>query len=88
MINNINFFGQSFKAHIYTPGCIKQTIKPYEKKFFTRYAKENKCDVLLLNRNFYNDGIGIFDTIIVKPDKNTKSIIVDYRKFDFKRPIL
>ena len=83
MINNINFKGNVFYA-----GATKLISKgrPEEYKFMKRYADNNSCDVIILDRDYYRDNTGIYSTIVAKEEGNTGINKLYAKTFDFGRP--
>ena len=65
MISNVSFAGKLFAT-----GNIPNLAKRGEMFQLKEAAKESDFDVVLLQRDYYSDGTGVYDALIVKTDKH------------------
>ena len=68
MIQRINFMG---KVHYVGSTEELSKNKPNERKKLQKYADKNDCDLVVLDRDYYSDGTGIYKTLEVKQCKTT-----------------
>ena len=80
MINKISFSGK-----VYLCGSTKHLTKEKELKALNKYADRNDCDIVVLNRDYYSDGIGKFSTLIINEDSTTGVNTATPHFFDFKK---
>ena len=80
MISNVSFAGKLFAT-----GNIPNLAKRGEMFQLKEAAKESDFDVVLLQRDYYSDGTGVYDALIVKTDKHTGKNLVEKKEIDFKK---
>lgn len=80
MISNVSFTGKLFAT-----GNIPNLAKKGEIFQLKQAVKESDFDVVLLQRDYYSDGTGVYDALIVKTDKHTGKNIVEKKEIDFKK---
>ena len=74
----------SFNGKVYLVGNMRTLSRRNEVNQMRRYAKENDCDVVVFNRDYYMDDTGIYETIISKEDGTTGTNNLFSKIFDFK----
>ena len=79
MIKNVSFSGRLFLA-----GSIPHLAKKSEVNELKKIAKGCEYDVVVLNRDYYVDGTGKYDALLVREDKTTGKNILLPKIFDFK----
>ena len=78
MIQPINFTGR-----VYYLGNTKQLSKSSERFCLQDHADVHDCDIVVLNRSYYIDGTGTYDTIMSKVDPGTGTNLLYAKTFDF-----
>ena len=81
MFNTINF-----KGHVYLTGSTKNLSPKNEISEMKTYADKNNCDVVVINRDYYNGNKGKYTTILVKENNTTGQNQIEKRIFDFQYP--
>ena len=81
MIQPINFTGR-----VYYMGDTQSYSKHDEMECMQRFANRNDCDIAVLNRSYYIDGTGTYDTIMTKVDPTTGTNMLYAKTFDFMHP--
>ncbi len=73
----------SFKGDVFLSGSTKSLVKQSELKSMKRYAQFKDCDVVVLNRDYYSNGKGKCETILIKKDNVTGQNNLFTKVFDF-----
>ena len=81
MISNVSFSG-----NVFLTGHTNINPNKNEVGVIKNYADSNKCDVVVLNRDYYFGGTGVYDTIVVKQDSTTGNNLLYKKVFDFMHP--
>ena len=81
MISNV-----SFKGNVYLTGHTNFNSKKSEVGVIKNYADSNECDVVVLNRDYYSNGTGVYETMVVKQDNITGNNLLYKKVFDFLHP--
>ena len=79
MIKNVSFAGRLFLA-----GGIPHQASKTEVNQLKKIAKDSEYDVVVLKRDYYVDGTGVYDALLVREDVTTGNNIVLPKTFDFK----
>ena len=80
MINKINFTGRVIWGE-----NVRNLANDNEVNAIKKYAKQNSCDVIVCNRDYYIDDTGAYDCIVLKQNEiGTNQVIA--KVFDFKHP--
>ncbi len=74
----------SFNGKVFLSGSTKHLSKSAEVGYMRAYADKNGCDVIVLNRDYYMDDTGKYDTLIVKENETTGTNNIFTKIFDFK----
>ena len=82
MIQKINFSGR-----VHYVGNTKElsSNKKDERKKLQEYANKTNCDLVVLDRDYYSDGTGIYRTLKVTECKDTGRNMGQKLTFDFLR---
>ena len=73
----------SFSGKVYLTGGVTTVAKPEEVSRMQAYANKNNCDIVVMNRDYYIDGTGKYETILVQEDEDCGKNFFDQRVFDF-----
>ncbi len=74
----------SFNGKVFLAGSTSYLSKKNEIEQLSKYAKRKDCDVLVLDRDYYCDNTGKYQTLVVKEDKTTGANHFYSKIFDFK----
>ncbi len=81
MINSINFNG-----NVFLTGSTNKLSSKNEVQKMKNFADKNNCDVVVCNRDYYVDGKGTYETLLVKQDDTTGVNMFAKKTFDFQKP--
>ncbi len=74
----------SFNGKVFLAGSTNHLSKRNEIEHLSKYAKRKDCDVIVLDRDYYCDNTGKYQTLVVKEDKATGINHFYSKIFDFK----
>jgi len=78
MVGNVSFSGKVLQA-----GSVAKLSRPSEINKIQKFSNRNNCDVVLIDRDYYIDGTGVYKSILVKEDKKTGKNTFAEKTFDF-----
>ena len=78
MIKPITFAGK-----VYLTGSTERLAKKPEVEQMKAYADKNNCDVVVLDRDYYVDGTGKYETILVQEEDESGRNFYAQKTFDF-----
>ena len=77
--------GVSFTGKVFLTGAVANLSKPDEVARMQNFADKNNCDVVVLDRDYYADGAGKYETILVQEDDELGGNLFAQKTFDFVR---
>ena len=73
----------SFAGKVHLTGAVERLAKKPEIDQIKAFADKNNCDVVVLDRDYYADGEGKYETILVQEDDETGKNFFAQKTFDF-----
>jgi len=81
LINKINFAGRVIWAD-----NTRNLASKEETDSIRQYTMDNNCDVIVCNRDYYQDNVGKYKCIVIKGDSETGTNNCKIKIIDFKHP--
>ena len=75
--------GVSFTGKVFLAGNVNCLSKKNEVARMQEYADKNNCDVVVLDRDYYANGAGKYQTILVQEDDECGVNFFAEKTFDF-----
>ncbi|MBQ9245334.1 hypothetical protein IJ182_03600 [bacterium] len=76
----------NFNGKVYLAGSTRLLSPNDEVKQLKQFAKKADCDVVVLNRDYYRNGAGTYNTLLVKSDLVTGANDIYSKTFNFINP--
>lgn len=75
--------GVSFTGKVFLTGAVATMTRQDEVARMQNFADKNNCDVVVLHRDYYADGAGKYETILVQEDDELGRNLFAQKTFDF-----